>query len=74
MSDVLYYQNPEGDVLSEYELADVHLEFLNDALPVIDINGMRYLAGDVLREIDPIAFRQDFLDYLDMFDWEELDE
>lgn len=73
MNDVLYYQNPEGDVLSEYELSDAHLEFLNDSLPVIDINGMEYLAGDVLREVDPIAFREDFLNYLDSFDWHEVE-
>lgn len=73
MNDVLYYQNPEGDVLSEYELADAHLKFLNDSLPVIKIGYLQYLAGNVLREVDPIAFREDFLDYLDSFDWHEVE-
>ncbi len=72
MTDVLYYQSPEGDVLSEDELADAYLEYLNDSLPMIEINGMEYLAGDVLREVDPIAFREDFFNYLDLFEWHEV--
>ena len=72
MNDVLYFQNLEGDVLSEYELADAHLEFLNGQLPVVEIGDLQYLAGNVLREVDPIAFREDFLNYLDSFEWHEV--
>lgn len=69
----LLFQNDEGDVLTEYELANAHLEFLNDSLPVIEINGMQYLAGNILQEVDPIAFHENFLDYLDSFGWYEVE-
>lgn len=71
---MLRYINDNGDILTEEELAEAHLFYLNDAYDEVEIAGLHYLVGDILRAVDPIAFRQDFLDYLDAYGWEELDE
>lgn len=71
---MLMYIDDGGDIVSEYELAEAHLSYLNDSYPEVEILGGSYLVGDILKEVDPIAFRQDFLDYLDMHGWEEVDE
>ena len=38
---------------------------LNDNCESLKIGNLEYLAGSVLREIDPIAFRQIVLDFMD---------
>lgn len=40
-------------------------EFLDDNLPEVEIGNLRYGAGRVLEEIDPIAFNQSMYDHLD---------
>ena len=69
---MIWYRNAEGHELNEDELERAHLEFLNDTYEEVDIAGLKYLVGDVLKEVDPIAYRLDFLDYLDAFEWEEI--
>ena len=40
-------------------------EFLNDTLPRVLIFDLSYGAGEVLEEVDPVAFRTGMNDYLD---------
>lgn len=68
----LLFQNGEGDVLTESELEAAHREYLNDSYPLAQVGEWEYPAGDVLSLVDPILYRQDFLDYLDSFGWYEV--
>lgn len=44
---------------------DDFVDILNEEYGEVEIVGYTYMAGDVLREIDPIAFRELYLDWLD---------
>lgn len=59
------YVDAEGELFSESELEDQFKEGLDDCYGVVYVCGYEYAAGNVLREIDPIAFRCGFLDWLD---------
>ena len=50
------YEEEEWENLVENELNNNYESF--------KIGGLEYLAGSVLREIDPIAFRQIVLDFM----------
>lgn len=69
--------NNERDELdiSETNLADdeVYSEWL-DELGDVDICGLTYRASYALREVDPIAYRCGFDDYLDGLDIEDSEE
>jgi len=69
----LLFQNDEGDVLTESELEAAHLEYLDDTYPLARIGEWEYPAGYALALVDPILYRQDFLDYLDSFGWYEVE-
>ena len=47
---------------------------LNNNYESFKIGGLEYLAGSVLREIDPIAFREIVLDFMDQEEEEEEEE
>ena len=47
------------------QLADAFEEQVNELHDDIVICGMTFLAGRVLREVDPIAFRCGYLEYAD---------
>jgi len=49
--------------LDEFNLEDYTLDCLNQN--TVDIYGYTHYQGDVLKEIDPIAYRQIELDFLD---------
>ena len=44
---------------------------INDNYESLKIGNLEYLAGSVLREIDPIAFREIVLDFMDQEEEEE---
>lgn len=46
-------------------------EFLDEVTEPMVIFGMTYTVSDVLRNVDPIAYRECFLDWLDANDEEE---
>lgn len=41
-----------------HQAEDYVEEFLNDAYADVEIAGMVYLAGDILRKVDPVAFNE----------------
>lgn len=48
-------------------------EYLNEEFTVQEIMGDDYGAGSVLRAVDPIAFRESFLDFLDSAELTEVE-
>jgi hypothetical protein len=59
------YVNVEGELFTESELEDSFADGLDDCWGPVSVCGCEYDAGRVLREIDPVAFRCGFLDWLD---------
>lgn len=59
------------DLYFYHELEDQYEELLNDCHEVVRICDMKYDAGDVLRAVDPIAFRCGVSDWVGV-DFEEL--
>ena len=49
-------------------------ELLNDGVAPVVVFGYEFGAGTVLRGLDPVAFRQAFLDELDILELEEVDD
>lgn len=47
------------------EALEVFEEMLNESVPHVIIAGIRFAPSDILRELDPIAFRYEFYDWLD---------
>lgn len=59
------YVNSEGELFTESELEDSFADGLDDCWGPVSVCGYEYEAGRTLREIDPVAFRCGFLDWLD---------
>jgi len=59
------YVNAEGELFTESELEDSFADGLDDCWGPVSVCGYEYEAGRVLREVDPVAFRCGFLDWLD---------
>lgn len=51
--------------LQEYELMELYKDLIDQVEPVVKIFGMEYEASRVLQEVDPIAFRVGFYDWID---------
>jgi len=51
--------------LENYEIEDWYRDDLDEVFGDIDVCGCSYPAGRILQEIDPIAFRQGMLDWID---------
>jgi len=56
------------DLYFEHELEDQTEELLNDCHETITICGYDYDQGTALKRLDPIAFRQEVLGYMDEFE------
>lgn len=60
------YKDEDGNVYDEHEVEEMYREYLDDT-GAITILGMDYYPSDVLRDVDPIAYRCGLSDYLDMY-------
>lgn len=60
--------------ISDYFDEDDFKEEVNDSYPDIDIMGCSYSPGDIWKQVDYIAFREGFNDWLDNRDKEEINE
>lgn len=58
------------------ELQEAYREFLNEVHPEVTIAGCTFEPSEVLEKLDPIAFRQSYLDYADAegIDIDELED
>lgn len=65
MSNTPDYITPEGEELYEWELENRTEETLDELYPMFQVGYLSYEAGRVLREIDPIAFRECVLGEID---------
>lgn len=59
------YVTVDGDLLTEGELEDRFTEMLDDCYDLVPVCGYEYAAGRAFRELDPIAFRESFLNWID---------
>ena len=59
------YVNADGELFTENELEDSFEEGLGDCWGTVSVCGYEYDAGRALRELDPIVFRESFLDWID---------
>lgn len=44
---------------------DLYNEWLDETNDTVSINGLEYKPSEVFKEIDPIAYRQGYLDFTD---------
>lgn len=58
MSDTPDYITPSGEEIYEWEMENRTEETLDELYPMFQVGYLSYEAGRVLREIDPIAFRE----------------
>jgi len=56
--------------VSEYNAEKSFRDMLDDCYEPIKICGYEYPPSYALKEIDPIAYRQEFLNYADSEGWE----
>lgn len=59
------YQTADGRELSESDLDDMYAEMLDDCYGHVNVCGYEYDTSRALRELDPIAYRCEFLNWLD---------
>ncbi len=59
------------ELSSEHKLTEEFTDVLNDEHDEIVICGMTFLAGHALQRLDPVAFRESFLVWLDNEGWVE---
>lgn len=60
----------KGDHFSDEDFR----ELLNDSEPLVEVCGATFMAGDVLVEMDPIAFSESYHNFLDIMEIEEFPE
>jgi hypothetical protein len=54
--------------MTDYELEDLYKEMLDECYPPVKVAGMEYETSRALYELDPIAYRVGFNDWLDSLD------
>lgn len=54
--------------LQDYELEELFKDFLNDCVEPVKLMGMEYAPAYALYELDPIAYHQAYLEWLDGLD------
>lgn len=59
------YVNLQGELYAERELVDEFMGVLNEVGGVVEVCGHHFDAGRVIRELDPIAFREELLFWID---------
>ena len=59
------YSDSDGDGLTGWELHERYDEVLDEVYEPVTVTGMQYQTSRALRELDPIAYRCGFNDWLD---------
>lgn len=65
MADYDYTNVETGGNYTDAQLEDVFEEWVNDAYGDVDIAGYSFGAGRALRELDEVAFREEFNNWID---------
>lgn len=58
----------------EDDYDDQYNDYLDEVYGDVDVAGYSYSTSDLLRRIDPIAYRQGLSEYVDGLDFDEIDE
>lgn len=64
------YVNSDGVLFTEHEMEDMFECDLNDLHGKLQIGPYTYEAGAVLRALDPIAFREETLSWIETREWD----
>lgn len=51
--------------MKEYEAEELFVDEFNDTFPMVNIAGFEYFPAYALKNVDPIAYRETFLDWCD---------
>jgi hypothetical protein len=62
MSD---YVDDSGDELTDEQLHERYDDMLDEVYPDLNIAGMEFSTSNALKELDPIAYRVGFSDWVD---------
>lgn len=65
MSDYEYWDIQTGEGLSDYELHQRYDEMLDEVYENATIAGMEYSTSSALKQVDPVAYRVGFSDWID---------
>lgn len=60
-----YVDTHTNKVIYDKELEDMFEDFLDEVTPVVEVLGMSYNPSQVLKHVDPIAYREEFSNWLD---------
>jgi len=52
--------------ISKYEALKMYDDFLDDVYGEVSVAGFKYFTSNILNAVDPVAYHQGFLDWLDM--------
>jgi hypothetical protein len=52
-------------VLTEYEALEAYRELIDETEPMVEVCGSTFMPSRVLEDMDPVAFREGFSDYVD---------
>lgn len=65
-NEIKYFDATDYVSESQYD------ELLDETHDIIRINGCEYLPSEVLKEVDPIAYREGFLNYANDYDYDSI--
>jgi len=66
-----YIHRETDEKVDGYDLCDRFDEMLNDAYPEVEYCGFTATPADALKELDPVAYRCYFVDWLGAEGWED---
>lgn len=58
--------------LNERQLHDLFDDALNESMPLVAIGSLNYLPADVLKAVDPVAYNEEYKNWLDANNYEEI--
>lgn len=69
-----YHDLSTGEELTEWELKERYNEALDESYGTVFVAGMEYATSRALAELDPIAYRCSFIDWVDSELGESIEE
>ena len=61
----MYYNTTTGAEISDDDLAAMHDDLINELYPLVTIGIYQWPAADVLKRMDPVAYRVSVIEYAD---------
>lgn len=65
LMEVLSEDEEQSNIISEYDALQRFDDYLNDAYPLIDVCGYPQSPARALKEVDEVAYREEFNNWLD---------